>query len=285
MMQIAKAKEIFNKVLLYMLLCFLASVYILPFLQIIGNSLKTYWETQEVPPKLFPKVPQWNNYMDIWVKMELPLLRWFMNTVFTTSMIVLGIVISCSYIAYGFSRFNGKGKNFWFSAIMCTMFIPIFAKIIPVYIIYGKLGFIDNFLALIVEPFFGSAVYMFLFRQFILTIPRDLDEAALIDGAGYLKIFAKIIMPMLKPAVAAVSILAFVAAWGDYFTPMIFLRTSTKFTISVGLAFINSTVTSGRSNAHWLAAVTVLTSIPSLIIFFSAQKYFIGGLTVGAIKG
>ena len=112
-----------------------------------------------------------------------------------------------------------------------------------------------------------------------------MDEAALIDGAGYFKIFTKIIIPMLKPAIAAVSILAFVAAWGDYFTPMIFLRTSTKFTISVGLAFINSTVTSGRSNAHWLAAVTVLTSIPSLIIFFSAQKYFIGGLTVGAIKG
>lgn len=219
------------------------------------------------------------------VKMDLPLLRWFLNTVFTTSMIVLGIVISCSYIAYGFARFNGRGKNLWFSAIMCTMFIPIYAKIIPVYIIYGKLGFVDSFLALIVEPFFGSALYMFLFRQFILSIPRDMDEAALIDGAGYFKIFTKIIIPMLKPAIAAVSILAFVAAWGDYFTPMIFLRTSTKFTISVGLAFINSTVTSGRSNAHWLAAVTVLTSIPSLIIFFSAQKYFIGGLTVGAIKG
>jgi multiple sugar transport system permease protein len=274
-----------GRILLYLFLILLAIVYVMPFAQIIGNSLKTYWETQEIPPKLLPKVPQWNNYIDIWSKMDIPLIRWLLNTIFTTSMIVIGIVVSCSFIAYGFARFNGKGKNFWFSAIMCTMFIPIYAKIIPTYVIYGKLGFVDSFLALIVEPFFGSAMYMFLFRQFILTIPRDYDEAALIDGAGYMKIFTKIIVPMLKPAIAAVAILAFVAAWGDYFTPMIFLRTPAKFTISIGLAFINSTVVSGRSNAHWLAAVTVITSIPSLVIFFSAQKYFIGGLTVGAVKG
>lgn len=274
-----------KKILLYLFLSLIAVVYVLPFVQIIGNSLKTYWETQEIPPRVFPKIPQWNNYVDIWSKMDIPLVRWFINTLFTTSMIVIGIVVSCSFIAYGFARFNGKGKNFWFSAIMCTMFIPIYAKIIPVYVVYGKLGFVDSFLALIVEPFFGSAMYMFLFRQFILSIPRDMDEAALIDGAGYIRIFLNIIVPMLKPAIAAVSILAFVAAWGDYFTPMIFLRTPAKFTISIGLAFINSTVVSGRSNAHWLAAVTVITSIPSLLIFFSAQKYFIGGLTVGAIKG
>jgi len=274
-----------GKILLYLFLILLAIVYVMPFAQIIGNSLKTYWETQEIPPKLLPKIPQWKNYIDIWNKMDIPLVRWILNTVFTTSMIVIGIIVSCSFIAYGFARFNGKGKNFWFSAIMCTMFIPIYAKIIPTYVIYGKLGFVDNFLALIVEPFFGSAIYMFLFRQFILTIPRDYDEAALIDGAGYLRIFTQVIVPMLKPAIAAVAILAFVAAWGDYFTPMIFLRTPAKFTISIGLAFINSTVVSGRSNAHWLATVTVITSIPSLIIFFSAQKYFIGGLTVGAVKG
>lgn len=281
----AVLKRKIGRILLYLFLILIALIYVLPFVQIIGNSLKTYWETQEVPPKILPKVPQWNNYIDIWSKMDIPLIRWLLNTVFTTSMIVLGIVVSCSFIAYGFARFNGKGKNFWFAAIMCTMFIPIYAKIIPTYVIYGKLGFVDNFLALIVEPFFGSAMYMFLFRQFILSIPRDMDEAALIDGAGYMRIFTTIIVPMLKPAIAAVSILAFVAAWGDYFTPMIFLRTPAKFTISIGLAFINSTVVSGRSNAHWLAAVTVITSIPSLLIFFSAQKYFIGGLTVGAIKG
>lgn len=274
-----------RRILLYLLLTIIALVYVLPFVQIICNSLKTYWETQEIPPKIFPAVPQWNNYADIWSKMDIPLFRWLFNTVFTTSMIVIGIVVSCSFIAYGFARFNGKGKNFWFAAIMCTMFIPIYAKIIPVYVIYGKFGFVDNFLALIVEPFFGSAIYMFLFRQFILSIPKDMDEAALIDGAGYFKIFTTIIIPMLRPAMAAVSILAFVAAWGDYFTPMIFLRTPANFTISVGLAFINSTVVSGRSNAHWLAAVTVLTSIPSFIIFFSAQKHFVSGLTVGSIKG
>ncbi len=284
-MKSVSLKTKFNHTLLYLLLILLAAVYLLPLLQIIGNSLKTYWETQALPPKFVPDNPQWVNYVDIWDKLDLPLVRWLFNSMFTTSMIVLGIVVSCSFIAYGFSRFNGKGKNFWFAAIMCTMFIPIYAKIIPVYVIYGKLGFVDNFLALIVEPFFGSAMYMFLFRQFILSIPRDLDEAALIDGAGFLRIFIKIIVPMLKPAIAAVAILAFVAAWGDYFTPMIFLRTPEKFTISIGLAFINSTVVSGRSNAHWLAAVTVITSIPSLLIFFSAQKYFIGGLTVGAIKG
>lgn len=270
--------------LIYLLLIVLALVYILPFVQIVGTSLKTYWETQQIPPRFIPEDPQWINYVDIWGKSNLPVLRWFLNTVFTTVMIVTGIILSCSFIAYGFARFKGKGKSFWFIAIMSTMFIPIYAKIIPLFMIYKYLGWNNSYLALIVEPFFGSAVYMFLFRQFIMSVPRDMDEAAIIDGAGYISIFFRIIVPLIKPAVAAVSILAFVAAWGDYFTPMIFLKTPDKFTISVGLALFNSTASTGRSNMHWISAMTVVASVPSIIIFFCAQKYFVGGLTLGAIK-
>ncbi len=281
----ASYKSGVKKTLVYLLLILFSLIFILPFLQLLSTSLKSYWETQQIPPSILPSVPQWNNYVDIWSKTSLPVFRWFLNTVFTTSMIVLGIVLSCSYIAFGFARFNGKGRNFWFYAIMCTMFIPIYAKIIPLFMIFKGLGWNNTFLTLIVEPFFGSAMYMFLFRQFIMTVPKDMDEAALIDGAGYFRIFFKIILPIIKPAVAAVAVLAFVAAWGDFFTPMIFLKSQDKFTISIGLSLFNSTMSTGRANRHWIAAMTVVASLPSFIIFFSAQKYFVGGLTTGAIKG
>jgi multiple sugar transport system permease protein len=276
-----------KKGLIYAALIIISMLFILPYWQIISTSLKTFLETTEYPPKFLPRVPQWHNYYDAFVKNATiwPVLTWLKNTVFTTSMVVLGNVASGALIAYGFARFEGRGKNLWFMLIISTMLIPVHSTLVPLFIIFRSIHWYNTFLPIIVPPFFGFAVYIFLLRQFIMAIPYDLDEAATIDGASPIGIFFRIILPLTKPSLIAVGVICFVNAWGDFFTPLIFLGDIRKYTISVGLSIMQSQMRQNLTDTHLIACITTVVTIPSLVIFFSAQKFFIGGLTIGAVKG
>lgn len=276
-----------KKILVYAALIIISFLFILPFWQIITTSLKTFLETTEYPPKFLPKTPQWHNYYvafvknaDIW-----PIYTWLKNTVFTTLMVVIGNVLSGLCVAYGFARFKGRGKNLWFMLIISTMLIPVHSTLVPLFMVYKALGWYNTFLPIIVPPFFGFAIYIFLLRQFILGIPKELDEAATIDGASPVGILFKIIVPLARPSIIAVGVMCFIAAWGDFFTPLIFLSDIKKYTISVGLSIMQSQMRVNLTDTQLIACVITVVTLPSLIIFFSAQKYFVSGLTLGAVKG
>lgn len=281
------SSKIVKRTLVYAALIVMSGLFILPFWQIISTSLKTFLETTEYPPRLFPEIPQWHNYYDAFVRNSdiWPIMVWFKNTVFTTLMVVAGNVLSGSFIAYGFARFDGRGKTLWFMLIISTMLIPVYSTLVPLFIIFRVIHWYNTFLPIIVPPFFGFAVYIFLLRQFIMGIPYELDESATIDGANPFGIFFKIIIPLTKPAIVAVSVICFVNAWGDFFTPMIFLSDIKKYTISVGLSIMQSQMRQNLTDTHLIACVTTVMTLPSVLIFFSAQKFFISGLTLGAVKG
>lgn len=275
-----------KKVVLYLVMIVIACLFILPFVQIVGTSLKTYKETLLSPPAILPEVPQWSNYLYVFNHKEtIPLGLWIRNSLFTTGLIVLGLMLSCSFIGYGFARFNGPGKNFWFFAIIGTMLVPVYCILIPLYRIFAFIHWRGTFLPMIVQPFFGQAMYLFLFRQFIMSIPRDVDEAAIIDGASYFTIFARIIVPMIRPVMAAVGILTFIAAWNDFVTPLVFLTNIKLYTLPIGEALMNATNGSAGTDTQYIACVALIAAVPSFVIYFSAQKYFVGGIAAGAVKG
>lgn len=280
-------KKAIGKTLIYLALIIISIMFILPFWQIITTSLKTFLETTEYPPKFLPKSPQWSNYYNAFVKNASiwPIFLWLKNTVFTTLMVVIGNVLSGLLIAYGFARFNGRGKNLWFMLIISTMLIPVHSTLVPLFMVYKALNWYNTFLPIIVPPFFGFAIYIFLLRQFIMGIPKELDEAATIDGASPVGILFKIIVPLARPSIIAVGVMCFIAAWGDFFTPLIFLSDIKKYTISVGLSIMQSQMRVNLTDTHLIACVITVVTLPSLIIFFAAQKYFVSGLTLGAVKG
>lgn len=281
------SSEIIKKILIYFTLIVISIMFILPFWQIITTSLKTFIETTEYPPKFLPKVPKWGNYYDAFVKNAdiWPIYTWLKNTVFTTLMVVVGNVLSGLFIAYGFARFNGRGKNLWFMLIISTMLIPVHSTLVPLFMVYKELNWFNTFLPIIVPPFFGFAIYIFLLRQFIMGIPKELDEAATIDGASPIGILFRIIVPLARPTIIAVAVMCFIAAWGDFFTPLIFLSDYKKYTISVGLSIMQSQMRMNLTDTHLIACIITVVTLPSLIIFFAAQKYFVSGLTLGAVKG
>jgi len=279
--------KIVKSILIYASLIAISIIFVLPFWEILTTSLKTFLETTEYPPKFLPQVPQWHNYYSAFVKNAdiWPIFTWLKNTVFTTSMVVIGNVLSGTFIAYGFARFDGRGKNLWFMLIISTMLIPVYSTLVPLFIIFRVIHWYNTFLPIIVQPFFGFAVYIFLLRQFIMGLPCELDEAATMDGANPFGIFFKIIIPLTMPAIIAVGVICFVNAWGDFFTPLIFLSDMKKYTISVGLSIMQSQMRQNLTDTHLIACVTTVVTLPSLIIFFSAQKFFVSGLTLGAVKG
>jgi len=211
-----------------------------------------------------------------------PFGRFALNTLFIAALAILGNLLSCTIIAYGFARLRAPGKNFSFILMLSTMMLVEPVRIIPLYIEFNKLGWIDSYLPLIVPAFFGSPFYIFLLRQFFMNIPLELEEAALIDGANRLQILWKVIVPLSKPALAAIAIFNFQGVWNDFLYPLVFLHKQSNYTIALGLNFFRSTYT-----VHWgyLMAASIVALLPMVIIFFIAQRYFIQGITFTGIKG
>lgn len=272
-------REFWNLVV-YVLLVAGAVLFLLPLFWAVTSSLKSDYEVLQIPPQWIPNPPRWQNYPEALT--YVPFDRYALNTLVVALGAITGSLISCTLIAYGFARLRAPGKNFLFILMLSTMMLVDPVRIIPMYIEFRALNWIDTFLPLIVPAFFGSPFYIFLLRQFFLNIPRELEDAALIDGASRLQILLQVILPLSKPALAAIAIFNFQGVWNDFLYPLVFLHKQSNYTIALGLNFFRSTYT-----VHWgyLMAASVTALLPIAIVFFLAQRYFIEGITFTGIKG
>ena len=275
-----KKKISAKRVVVYILLILISVVNIFPFFWMVRSSLMTKSEIFAQPMLWMPKAVQFGNYGEALV--AVPFLQYFLNSIFVVAMVILGKLLSSSLIAYGFARIDFKGKNIWFALMIATMMIPWSVLLIPQFMIWTKLNMYNTYLPLIMPSFFLDAFYVFLLRQFFQTLPKDYDDAAVIDGATQLQIYAKIILPLSKPALMTVCVFAFMNTWNDFIGPLIYLKDQSKYTVSLGLQqFIGQYTTEW----HLMMAAATVAIVPMLIIFFFAQRFFIEGITFSGIKG
>jgi multiple sugar transport system permease protein len=271
--------------LLYALAIICAIGFTVPFIWTIGTSLKPLTDLYTYPPKFIPSVARWENYSDVFTLAPFATFLW--NSVIITALAVFGQTLSAAVVAYGFSRFRFPGRDMLFIVVLATMMLPWHVTIVPSFLLYSKLGWINTFLPLIVPSFFGGgAFYIFLLRQFFLTLPRDLDEAAKIDGASSINIFWQIILPLAKTALATVAIFAFIEHWNEFIGPLIFLNSPEKFTVAIGLRyFLVTPFTGDEPREAILMAASLIVALPPLALFFAAQKYFVQGIVTTGMKG
>jgi multiple sugar transport system permease protein len=266
---------------IYALVIAIAIVTIFPFLWMVSTSLKSIAELGELPPSAFPREWLFSNYPDAWT--VLPNFgRIVINTGIVTSLTIIGRVLSCSLTAFGFARLRFPGRNVLFLLVLGTMMLPEQVTIIPLYLLYLRVGWLNSWLPLIVPQFFGVPFYIFLLRQFFLTLPRDLDDAARIDGCSYYGVYWRVVLPLSRPALAAVAAFSFVSAWNDFFHPLIFLTDPEIQTLGVGL---RNFVVEFQPNTNLLMAASTMAVLPILLVFLIAQKYFIQGIALTGVKG
>ncbi|BCX04057.1 MAG: sn-glycerol-3-phosphate transport system permease protein UgpE [Candidatus Roseilinea sp.] len=276
-----------SRVVLYAVVLFFAALFGFPLLWTLMASLKTVQETFAYPPVFFPAVPQFGNYIRVLSVERIPVLLWTWNAAYITALTTLGTVITASLVGYSFARFSYRGRDALFLITLATLTLPAQVTLIPQFVLFHRLGWINTHLPLWVPAWFGGGAFgIFLMRQFFLTIPRDLDEAALIDGASYPRIFWSVLLPLLKPPIVTLAIITALATWSDYQSPIIYLNSPDKFTISVGLHFfVQSPEVGGEPLQHLLMAACVLAMIPAVIIFFAGQRYFVQGVVMSGLKG
>jgi multiple sugar transport system permease protein len=274
-----------KRALFYAITLLLSLVFVYPLLWTLGSSLKTPAEMFIYPPTLFPTSPAFSNYVE--VLETVPFARWFLNTVVVVVAATTGTVLSASMVSYSFARFRYPGRDLLFMITLTTMMLPSQVTLVPQFILFYKLGWIDTIKPLWVPFWFGGgAFFIFLMRQFFLSLPRELDEAAILDGANRLQIFFRILLPLTKPALATMTVIAFMANWSDFLGPLIYLNTPNKFTLAVGLQYFNAVEgVSYEPTEHLLMTACVLTVMPALLIFFATQKYFVRGIVMTGIKG
>jgi ABC-type glycerol-3-phosphate transport system permease component len=258
-----------------------AVLMLMPLAWMISTSLKPDGDVFVIPIRWIPKRILWGNYPEALT--FVPFARYYLNSIRVTALAVIGAVLSASCVAFAFARLRVPGKNILFAILLATLMLPEEVTLVPVYLLFKNLGWLDTYRPLIVPSWFGgSAFYIFLLRQFFLTIPTDLDDAAKIDGANLFDIYARIIMPLSKPALATVAIFSFFSNWNSFRDPLIYLNTSELYTIPVGLRLYLSAM----GNTHWnyLMAATIMAIIPPLIIFFTSQRYFVQGAVLTGLK-
>ena len=268
---------------IYAILLLGAVMVFFPFAWTVSTSLKTEQQTLEYPPSWMPDPVMWENYPRALTAR--PFDRYYINTTFVTVLSVIGQVASSAVVAYGFARFRFPGRGLMFLIVLSTLMIPFHMLIIPRFILFKYLGWLDTFAPLIIPNFFGGAFSIFLLRQYFMTIPLDLDEAAKMDGASPMQIFLRIILPLARPALGAVAVFEFVSTWNDFLGPLIYLSSERNYTVSLGLAaFRNDFFT------EWnlFMAASAVAMLAPLAVFFIAQKYFISGVSLtgsGGSKG
>ena len=265
--------------LVYLLLIIGAAVFSVPLFWMVTTSLKTMGEILRFPPKWIPIPAHFENYAAAWN--YLPFGRFVVNTGIITLLSTIGYLLSCSISAFGFARLKFRGRDFLFTLLLATMMLPSQVTLIPQFILFQKLGWLNTLKPLIVPSFFGSAFYIFLLRQFFLTLPMELDEAARIDGASTFKIYWSIILPLGKPALSTVAVFAFIYNWNDFFRPLIYLTSPDKMTLAVGLQLFRGRFASNFNN---LMAAATMAVAPILVVFFVAQKTFVQGIALTGLK-
>ena len=266
---------------LYPPLILLAAVFLFPFYWMLKTSLVDLGSIFEPTPSLIPRSPSLSNYVTALTMF--PFGRFFVNSLIVAVLTVMGTLLSASMCAFSFSRLRWKWRSKVFSVVLTGMMLPFFVVMIPQFIMWRFLGLTDGFTPLIAPAWFGGGVFnIFLLRQFFLGIPPELDEAAIMDGASYLRVFFQIILPLSKPALIVVGLLTFLASWNDYLAPLIFITSEQKYTLMLGLNMFL-----GGYTAQWnyLMAATCAIVLPSLVIFLVAQRYLLEGIVMTGLKG
>jgi multiple sugar transport system permease protein len=266
----------------YFLIFLFGIIYLLPFLWLVSSAFKPTGQLYVVPPQWIPRPPVLTSFINGWAL--LPFGMYLRNTIFVSIIASLGTVLSCSFVAYGFARFRCKANPLLFVLVISTMMLPNQVTLIPVFQVFSRLKWINTFLPLIVPQFFAvGAFYIFLLRQFFRTIPRELDEAAKIDGCNSFRIFVSIMLPLCRPALITVLVFSLINNWNDFMSQLIYLNSERRYTIAIGLQFFSSKY--GPQQINLLLAVSLLTLLPLLFLFFVAQKYFVQGISTTGIKG
>jgi multiple sugar transport system permease protein len=267
-----------SELALYALLTLLAVMFTLPFLWLVLTSFKP--PADVFSPGWVPREWTTENYQDLFRDADVG--RWLWNSTQIAVLGVVSVVFSSSLVAYGFARLHFRGRNKLFALVIGTYMVPTAVTMVPTFLIWNELGLVGTFFPLWAGNLFGSAFYIFMLRQFLMAIPQDLVDAARIDGASYLRIYWNIMLPLIKPALAAVAIFEFQAKWNDFMWPLIYLNRTSQYTMSLGLGTFKT-----EFETQWslIMAASVVFTLPMVILFFLAQRYFIEGISHSGLKG
>jgi ABC-type glycerol-3-phosphate transport system permease component len=272
--------KIAGKLVIYLMLILFSVLFLFPLYWMITTGMKASHEVFAIPMVWIPGQIHLNNYIQPFF--DFPFARFYMNSFVIVFFCITGTLFSCMVAGYGFARYRVPGSEILFIILLSTMMLPSSVTLIPVFVIFSKFRFLNTYIPLILPAFFGSAFNIFLIRQFLMGIPKDMEESAHIDGAGLIRILTQIIVPMVKPALATITIFTFISTWNDFLGPLLYLNDRIKITVMLGLNFFKS-----QYGVQWsmLMAQTTLATIPCLVVFIIFQKYFVEGIALSGIKG
>ncbi len=285
--QSASFQRALGRAILYLVAISSSALFMFPFVWTVLSSLKTGGELFRFPPTWFPEVPQFQNYPKVFEIVTWA--TWTWNSTLVAVVSTFGAVLTAALVGYSFARFRYPARDVLFIITLSTMMLPVEVTLIPLYLMFAKIGWLDSYKPLIIPSFFGgSAFLIFLMRQFFLSIPLDLDEAARIDGAGYVRIFWQILMPLSIPVTATAAVLTFMSQWNEFLYPFIYLNTKTKYTLAIGIRYFQAVAgfaDDTEPKYHLLMAASVMMTAPIIILFFLAQRYLVQGIVMSGIKG
>lgn len=269
-----------KRILIYVLLFGSAVSFALPFIWMVSTSLKPADQLFVHPPVWIPNPINWENYVK--AVTDIAFFTQFKNSLTIASISTIGVIISCPLVGYTFARLRWKGRDTLFLITLAVMMIPFPVTMVPLFIVWSKLGFVGTFLPLILPAFFGVPFYIFLMRQFFKQLPKDLEDAARIDGCSEFGIYFRIMLPLCQPAVLTIALFQFMASWNDFLGPLIYLNDETRYTLQLGLQQFRT-----AQDTAWgpLMAASVLVALPIIFLYFIVQKRFIQGITFGGVKG
>jgi ABC-type glycerol-3-phosphate transport system permease component len=277
----------FFEIIKYAILITLAISFILPFYWMVSSAVKDDAQVYTVPPVWLPWPQFWNNFVDAWLSENFNLFTF--NTIVRYAVpVTIGTVLSSALVAYSFSRLRWWGRDLVFAVVLATLMIPGWVRLVPLYITFKQLGWLNTFLPLVVPSFFGNAFFIFLLRQFFMSIPSELSDAARIDGANELQIMFRVILPLAKPALAVVALFTFIDTWNDYLGPLIYVNIEDKWVLALGVQRLRGAVYEiGNTKLAYpyLMAVSSVITLPIFLAFFFAQRTFIEGISLTGLKG
>ena len=275
--------EIVRSVCWYIIVAALSVIFVLPFIWMLSTAFKTAPQCVDYPPTFIPRPFTLRSFQEVFSIS--PILTYIRNSVVISLLNIVGTLVSCSLVAYGFARFRCREKNFWFTILLSTMMIPSFTLIIPQFSLYVKLGWVNTILPLTLPSFLATNAFsVFILRQFFMSFPRELDEAARLDGCSYFGVLTRILLPNSKPSMFVVALFCFVGTWNDFFGPLIYLNDMEKYTLAVGLVMLKASQGATLDMGPMMAAA-LLAVIPTFILYLTCQKYFVQGVVTSGLKG
>ena len=280
-----------SQFIVYGLLGLGALVVLIPFIWMVSTSLKTQDQLFTTQINFIPDPIQWDNYIDVWenlssIKPGMTFWRIMGNTLFITLLAMFGEIISASIVAYGFSRFQWRGRDLLFAIMLGTVMIPGIITRVPAFLVWKELNLLNTYDPLTWPSLFAwGPLYVFLMRQFFLSIPREVEEAAIMDGANVVQVYWHIMLPLIKPILLAIAVLSFQGNWNNFQGPLIYLSTTELFPLALAMRFFDQSLSKEAPQWHLMMAMTSMMALPVLIIYFLAQRHFIEGINVGSVKG